>query len=424
MRTLQTMEKTMRPVYLTTLSSGMKCAVSTISSPVSYCALSTLAGTRFEPDGYAGLAHFCEHMLFKGTVKRRSYHINNRLERLGGEINAFTTKEELVLHATVLHEDLGKALELMSDLIFHSVFPQSEVVKEREVILDEIRSYKDSPIDLIYDRFEERLFSGTPVATSILGVPEELRKITSLQMKQYISERFVPDNMALSIVGNISPKRAVKLAEKYYGKNSFSGITSGSKPLTKEYPLVQPVCRFDETEKRGTYQTHCLTGSTAYGLHDKNRVPLVLLMNIIGGPASNARLNMILREKYGLVYTVEASYYPYIDMGFAGIYFGTDGPNLLRCRELTDKVIKEYATTTMTTLQLDRAKKQLIGQMSVTEDNHEVQCLSMGKSILSFGKVISHREMLTMIAEVTPMQILHVANEIWDHSRRCTLIYS
>jgi len=423
LRILQTMSKTMRPVYLTTLSSGMKCAVFTTSSPVSYCALSTLAGTRFEPDGYSGLAHFCEHMLFKGTVRRRSYHINNRLERLGGEINAFTTKEELVLHATVLREDLGKALELMSDLIFHSVFPQSEMLKERDVILDEIRSYKDSPMDLIYDRFEERLFSGTPMATPILGVPKELRKITSLQMKQYIRERFVPNNMALSIVGNISPKRAVTLAEKYYGKDAFSSIMSEPGSLTQVHPLAQPACRFNETEKRGTYQTHCLTGSTAYGLHDKNRVPLVLLMNVIGGPASNARLNMLLREKYGLVYTVEASYSPYMDTGFAGIYFGTDGPNLSRCRELTDKVIKEYATTAMTTLQLDRAKKQLIGQMSVTEDNHEVQCLSMGKSMLSFGKVISHQEMLSMITDVTPVQVLHVANEIWDISRRCTLVY-
>lgn len=401
----------------------MKCAVMTTASPVSYCALTTLAGTRFEPSGYAGLAHYCEHMLFKGTVRRKGYHINNRLERLGGEINAFTTKEELVLHATVLREDLNKALELISDMVLHSVFPPSEMVKEREVILDEIRSYKDSPMDLIYDRFEEKLFTGTPMSRPILGIPRELKKISSTHLKDFLKERFRPEQMSLSIVGNVSPCRALAMAEKYYGKEVFQISGSGTAAGTEKISLAAPSCVFDNTEKRGTYQTHCLTGSVAYGLHDKYRIPLVLLMNLMGGPASNARLNMILREKYGLVYTVEASYSPYMDTGFAGIYFGTDGPNLDRCRELTEKVIREYATVTMTSLQVERAKKQLVGQMSITEDNHEVQCLSMGKSLLAFGNVISHEQMISMIASVTPQQVLHVANEIWDASRRCTLVY-
>ncbi|MDD3638875.1 MAG: pitrilysin family protein [Bacteroidales bacterium] len=417
------MEKMTKPVSLTTLSSGMKCAVFNTSSPVSYCALTTLAGTRFEPPGLSGLAHFCEHMLFKGTVRRKSYHINNRLERLGGEVNAFTTKEELVLHTTVLKEDTDKALELMSDLVFHSVFPDAEIIKEREVILDEIRSYKDSPMDLIYDRFEEKLFAGTPMATPILGVPRELRKITSGHMKQYVRERFVPERMALTIVGNIAPRRAGMLAERYYGLHAFSGKGVPREGGTAGTFSAGPATVFDETEKRGTYQTHCLTGSTAYPLGHRNRVPLVLLMNILGGPASNARLNMLLREKFGLVYTVEASYSPYLDTGFAGIYFGTDRPNLDRCRELTEKVLKEYATVSMTTLQLERAKKQLTGQMSVTEDNHEVQCLSMGKSILSFGKVITHGEMLSMISEITAAQVLEAARHVWDPSGRCTLVY-
>jgi len=413
----------MKSVFITTLSSGMKCAVLTTTSPVSYCALTTLAGTRFEPAGLAGLAHFCEHMLFKGTVKRKSYHINNRLERLGGEINAFTTKEELVLHATVLREDLNKALELISDMVLHSVFPPNEIIKERDVILDEIRSYKDSPTDLIYDKFEEKLFIGTPMSQPILGIPRELKKITSEHLNEFLKERFRPEQMSLSIVGNISPQRALAMAEKYYGKEFFQYTGTVPDQVQINTPMVVPSCLFNDKEKRGTYQTHCLTGSLAYGLHDKNRIPLVLLMNLIGGPASNARLNMVLREKYGLVYTVEASYSPYMDTGFAGIYFGTDGPNLDRCRELTEKVIREYAAFTMTSMQLERAKKQLTGQMSITEDNHEVQCLSMGKSLLAFGKVISHAQMLAMIAAVTPQQVLHVANEIWDKSRRCTLVY-
>lgn len=423
MRPPVTMRKTMKSAFLTTLSSGMKCTVLTTTSPVSYCALTTMAGTRFEPEGLAGLAHFCEHMLFKGTVKRKSYHINNRLERLGGEINAFTTKEELVLHATVLREDLNKALELISDMVLHSVFPATEMLKEREVILDEIRSYKDSPTDLIYDKFEEKLFTGTPMSKPILGIPRELKKITSGHLDHYLKERFCPRQMSLSIVGNISPRRALAMAEKHFGKETIQDTGNGTVPQPVKTALSVPSVLFNNTEKRGTYQTHCLTGSVAYGLYDKNRIPLVLLMNLIGGPASNARLNMVLREKYGLVYTVEASYSPYMDTGFAGIYFGTDGPNLERCLELTEKVIREYTAVTMTSLQLERAKKQLIGQMSITEDNHEVQCLSMGKSLLAFGKVISHAQMLAMIAEITPRQVLHVANEIWDKSRRCTLVY-
>ena len=311
----------------------------------------------------------------------------------------------------------------MSDLVFHSVFPQNEMIKERDVILDEIRSYKDSPMDLIYDSFEEKLFAGTPMATPILGIPGELSKITSRHMKQYLGERFIPQTMALSVVGNITPARAILLAEKYFGIGAFSEKNPCPAKMTVSVPTSQSASCFDITEKRGTYQTHCLTGSAAYGLHDKSRVPLVLLMNMIGGPASNARLNMLLREKYGLVYTVEASYAPYMDTGFAGIYFGTDGPNLSRCRELTEKVTTQYARVPLTTLQLERAKKQLIGQMSITEDNHEVQCLSMGKSLLSFGKVISHQEMISQINAVTPGQIMDVALEIWDTSRRGTLVY-
>ncbi|NLA15607.1 MAG: insulinase family protein [Bacteroidales bacterium] len=413
----------MNNVLLTTLSSGIPCVIGTTASPVSYCALSTMAGTRFEPEGLAGLAHFCEHMLFKGTVKRNAWHINNRLERLGGEINAFTTKEELVLHATVLREDLDKALELMSDLVLHSVFSKEGIAKEREVILEEIRSYKDSPTELIYDAFEEKLFCGTSMAKPILGYPRELKKIGSEHMKAFMKERFVPGNMALSIVGNTTQSRVWALAEKYFGENSISLPTEKTERPENGNSFCEPACLFEEAQKRGTYQAHCLTGSTAYGLHHKYRIPLVLLMNVMGGPASNARLHMLLREKHGLVYTVEASYQPYTDTGFAGIYFGTDAPNVTRCRELVEKVIAQYSRSRMTGLQLNRAKKQLIGQVSIAEDNHEVQCLSMGKSLLSFGKVLTHSQLVSEIESVTPLQIMEAANQIWDEKRRCTLLY-
>lgn len=437
----------MTPVSVFKLSSGVTCAFRPASSPVCYCALSTLAGTRYEPEGLYGLAHFCEHMLFKGTEKRTSYHINNRLERLGGEINAFTTKEELVLHTMVLKEDVGKALDLLADLALHSVIPEKEMSKERDVILDEIRLYKDAPSDLIYDRFEELLFSGTPMATPILGTPKALRNIRSADMLRYLQARFQPAHMALSMVGHFSPARAQALAEKYFGACAFglredapteavpsalcaegssgttpttpSARTTPSAPLTVA-PATQP---FHEEEHRNTHQIHCLVGTTAYAMHHKGRIPLALLMNILGGPASNAKLNMLMREKYGLVYAVEASYAPYIDTGFAGVYFGTDKPKLDACRDILDKVLRESATTLMTGLQLDRAKKQLIGQLAIADDNPESQCLSMGKNLLSFGKVPSHEQTVDAVRAVTPQQVLEVAATIWNPNRQSSLLY-
>lgn len=419
----------MTPVSVFKLSSGVTCAFRPVSSPVCYCALSTLAGTRYEPEGLYGLAHFCEHMLFKGTEKRSSYHINNRLERLGGEINAFTTKEELVLHTMMLKEDVGKALDLLADLALHSVIPEKEMSKEREVILDEIRLYKDAPSDLIYDRFEELLFSGTPMATPILGTPKALRNIRSADMLRYLKARFQPNHMALSIVGHFSPARAQALAEKYFGANAL-GFTETflAEAATSAHPsapiTVAPATQsFHEEEHRNTHQIHCLIGTTAYAMHQKGRIPLALLMNILGGPASNAKLNMLMREKYGLVYAVEASYAPYIDTGFAGVYFGTDKPKLDACRDILDKVLRESATTLMTGLQLDRAKKQLIGQLAIADDNPESQCLSMGKNLLSFGKVPSHEQTVAAVRAVTPQQVLEVAATIWNPDRQSSLLY-
>lgn len=412
----------MQTVQIFTLTSGMQCAFLPTVSPVSYCALSTLAGTIYEPAGYSGLAHFCEHMLFKGTEKRRAYHINNRLERLGGEINAYTTKEELVLYSTVLKEDTPKALELMADLAFHSTIPYKELIKERQVVMDEIRSYKDSPTDLIYDNFEELLFAGTPMATPILGTPRTLRKVNSDIMLQYLRQRFRPQNMALSIVGHLTLLRAKELAEKYFGQSVIEQIPQ---VLATEKPVVVPSApTFNVEQKRNTYQLHCLIGTRAYPLHHKGRVPLILLMNILGGPATNARLNMLLREKCGLVYTVEATYAPYSQTGFAGIYFGTDKPKLDQCRELVDKSLKEFSQNALTGLQLDRAKKQLIGQLAVSADNSEAQCLSMGKSLLSFGQVPSHAQTVATVNAVTPQDLLQAAADIWEPSKRSMLIFT
>lgn len=417
----------MKPISLFKLSSGMPCAFLPTASPVCYTALSTLAGTSFEPEGFGGLAHFCEHLVFKGTQKRKSYHINNRLERVGGEINAFTTKEELVLHATVLREDVDKALDLIADLAFHATVPEVELIKERQVVIDEIHSYNDSPPDLIYDRFEELLFAGTPMATPILGTPQSLKKMHSAQLLRYLKDRFVPAHMALAMVGCMTPKRAQALAERYFGAEALGlqavAVADSQESLArKEMPLI-PSRVFSEEQKRNTYQVHCLMGTTAYPLYNAGRIPLALLMNVLGGPASNARLNMLLREKYGLVYTVEGSYNPYMTTGFAGIYFGTEKTKWEQCCELVRKTLKEYAQVQMSSLQLDRAKKQLIGQLSVSEDNSEAQCLSMGKSLLAYGRVMSHEQMLATIDAVTPADILRVAAEIFAPERQSMVVY-
>ena len=413
----------------------LRISLKQTSSPVAYCALSAKCGTRDEEPIYNGLAHFTEHMFFKGTAAKRATAINNTLERVGGELNAYTTKEETVLHATVLREDLPKAIDLLMEIAFTSTFPQKELEKERDVILEEITSYKDIPADCIYEHFEQLLFEGHPLQMQILGEKKTLRKIDSTIMQEYNRKYFVPDNMAFTVVADTTPARVAALvkksAQKYLGKEIEvvaveEGISVGSMVgcgnscgvlSGKKEPFYKEVTR-------KSHQAHCIVGAEAYNTYDTGRIPLSLLTNILGGPASGSRLNMSLRERNGLVYSVEAVYTPYADTGIFSIYFGCDKEDTQKCLNLIKKELDKLVAEPLSPAELKAAKKQLIGQLSIAQDNAEAQCLSMGKSLLVYGKISNFEQMREKIESITAQQLHQVAKEILCWERMNTLIYN
>ena len=411
----------------------LRIAFKQTGSPVAYCALSAKCGTRDEDPAYNGLAHFTEHMFFKGTAKRKANSINNALEKVGGELNAYTTKEETVLHTTVLGEDLPKAIDLLMELAFTSTFPQKELEKERDVIVEEIVSYKDIPADCIYEHFEQLLFEGHPLQMQILGEKKTLKKINSQIMQEYNRRFFTPSNMVFTVVGAASKKKVVELvkksAAKYYGENIGLEIIEEGMPSNRP-SLLNPDCTlpdappFHKVAAKKSHQGHCIVGCRAYSTYTGKRIPLSLLTNILGGPASGSRLNMSLREKHGLVYNVEAVYTPYSDTGIFSIYFGCDKEDIDKCLGLIKKELDKLVETPLTPAALKAAKKQLIGQLSIAQDNAEAQCLSMGKSLLVYGKISSFEQMRQKIESITAQELQKVAKEILSWDRMSTLIYN
>ena len=402
--------------YVFYLSSGIKCVFSPVKAPVAYCALGVAVGSRVEPPRLKGLAHLTEHMLFKGTQKRSAFHINNRLERLGGELNAYTTKEELVVHATVLKEDLAKALDLLSDIFFHSTFPPHELVKEKEVIADEIGACRENPPELIIDEFDQLLFDGHPLSSPILGTRTSLALVNSSDLFDFVSKHFVPSQMVLSVVANISERQMQRLAFRHFDLASASFIAS---------PLFQgalPPPFYIEKHRR-THQVHCLTGVRAYPYAHPKRIALSLLINLLGGASPNARLNLLLREKHGLVYIVEASYTPYSDLGVASIYFASDKKDWKRCMELISAELNKLCQSPLTQRQLQSAKKQLLGQLIITADNAEAKCLNQMKSVMVFGKVESHEQLSERIRDITAQEMMEITQELFIPEVMSTLSY-
>ena len=420
----------------------LRIAVKQVASPVAYCALSVKCGTRDEEPKYNGLAHFTEHMFFKGTLKRRASSINNTLERVGGELNAYTTKEETVLHSTVLFEDLPKAVDLLMELAFTSTFPQKELEKERDVILEEITSYKDIPAECIYEHFEQILFEGHPLQMQILGEKRSLRKIDSTVMQEYNRKHFIPDNTAFTVVADTTPAKVSALVKKsarkhlgreievvvleegaIVGKGGAAGAEGVADRRSGEFLWGGRVPFHKEVAKK-SHQAHCIVGAEAYNTYDERRIPLSLLANILGGPASGSRLNMSLRERNGLVYSVEAVYTPYADTGIFSIYFGCDKEDTQKCLNLIKKELDKLVAEPLPPAVLKAAKKQLIGQLSIAQDNAEAQCLSMGKSLLVYGKISNFEQMREKIESITAQQLHQVAKEILCWERMNTLIYN
>ena len=403
--------------YLThTLSNGLRIVHKPIESNVSYCGFIVNAGTRDEaPDQY-GMAHFVEHMLFKGTDKRRAYHIINRMENVGGELNAFTNKEETVVYSVFLEQHFSRAIELLSDITFHSNFPQSEIEKEVEVIIDEIHSYEDSPSELIFDEFENLVFDQSQIGHNILGSAELLQNFDGQMAKAFVNKFYNPSNMVFFSLGRTDFKKIVYYAEKY-----LSAIPDIKSDIQRIKPV--DISSVNKREDKETSQAHVLIGGRSYSLCDPNRRVLNLLNNLLGGPGMNSRLNISLREKRGYVYNVDSSITSYTDTGITSIYFGCDKRNVDKCISLVHKELNRLRKEKLTSSQLSTAKKQLIGQIGVMGDNHENLALALGKNFLHHNHFNTLAETAQKIEAVTAEQILAVSNEIFDERSLFTLIY-
>lgn len=412
-------------------SCGLQYAVKKSGSAVGYCALSIRCGTRDEAGYHAGIAHFVEHTIFKGTEHRSASVINSYLDRLGGELNAFTTKEEIVFHATVLKEDLSKAASLLLELATCPTFPEHEIQTEKGVVIDEIHSYKDTPSEDIYDRFEEMIFKGHPLSGNILGTTVSVKKITRDELLKFVKEKFQPCRMAFTVVADIDEERmekgVLKLAEKYFG-GSQADCPSAHGCEERPFPCGSystPVAeQFDKNISKRNHQANCVIGALAPSLYqERERLATVLLCNILGGPATNSILNSILREKYGWVYGVECGYTQFADTGLVAITLGCDKANLDKCLKAIDKEIAKLQSEPLSERKLKAAKKQLLGQLAISGDNGETQCLSMGKGLLAYGKVSSGKENRSLVEGITAEDVREMAVKIFDKDKVSKLIY-
>ena len=399
----------------------MVYAVRRGGSAVGYCALSIKCGTRDENGYHSGIAHFTEHTIFKGTRHKSASVINGYLDKLGGELNAFTTKEEIVLHATVLKEDLRKAGSLLLELATEPTFPENEIRTERGVVIDEIKSYKDSPADDVYDFFEEKIFAGHPLSRPILGTVDSVRKITSEELRQFVGENFRPEKMAFSVVADIDEAKMEKAVKSLIAKY-FDGAYAAPAP---ERRLSVPVgAKFDETVEKHNHEVNAVIGSFAPSLYEeKERLTAILLGNILAGPASNSILNNILREKNGWVYAVESSYTQYSDTGIMAICLGCDRSNLEQCVLAVHKEILKLQTLPLSDARLKAAKKQLLGQLAISSDNGESQCLAMGKSLLSYGTVTADDEVRRRIEAISSEDLRMMACRIFSADKISKLVF-
>ncbi|NLJ44402.1 MAG: insulinase family protein [Bacteroidales bacterium] len=403
-------------LFYRTLTNGIRLVHHAIPGVVAHCGLVINAGSRDEKENEHGIAHFIEHMLFKGTKKRKAYYILSRLEDVGGELNAYTTKEETAIHASFLKDDYERTIELISDIAFNSVFPEKEIVKEKDVVIEEINSYLDNPAELIFDDFEELIFAGQPIGHNILGTTEIVKSFTQKTISEFISRHYNTDQMVFCSVGNISNEKIEKLFVKYFSSVPQNQKSNGEIASWSYKPSFV-------TKKKDTFQNHCIIGNLAYNLKDERRPGMFLLNNILGGQGLNSRLNLSLREKKGLAYNVESSYNPYCDTGAFTIYFGTDNTFLEKSIKVVLSELEILRTRKLGIVQLSKAKNQIKGYLARGYENHESLMLGLGKSILVFGKVESLEDTCSKIEKITSSELLETANEVFEPSRLSTLIY-
>lgn len=445
-----------------TLDNGLRIIHLPSDCKVVYCGYQINAGTRNEEPGEEGLAHFCEHVTFKGTERRKAWHILNCLESVGGDLNAYTNKEGTVYYSAILKEHIARAVDLLTDIVFHSVYPQAEIDKEVEVICDEIESYNDSPAELIYDEFENIIFKGSPLGHNILGTAEQVRSFKTEDALRFTRKLYRPDNAIFFAYGDIDFKKLVKLIRKALadddsGKVAENAANSVGKLAEEKLPQISQITQIsgDEnsitTEKsvssvksvgpenypsvgkeiagqtivmqKNTHQAHVMIGTRAYDVSDSRRMPLYLLNNMLGGPGMNAKLNLALREHNGLVYTVESTMVAYGDTGIWSIYFGCDEHDVKRCLRLVRKELDKFMQKPLSEAQLKAAKKQIKGQVGVACDNRENFALDFGKSFLHYGWEKNVDRLYEQVDEITAEQIQAVAQELFDKDRLTTLIF-
>lgn len=445
-----------------TLDNGLRIIHLPSDSKVVYCGYQINAGTRNEEPGEEGLAHFCEHVTFKGTERRKAWHILNCLESVGGDLNAYTNKEGTVYYSAILKEHIARAVDLLTDIVFHSVYPQAEIDKEVEVICYEIESYNDSPAELIYDEFENIIFKGSPLGHNILGTAEQVRSFKTEDALRFTRKLYRPDNAIFFAYGDIDFKKLVKLIRKALadddsGKVAENAANSVGKLAEEKLPQISQITQIsgDEnsitTEKsvssvksvgpenypsvgkeiagqtivmqKNTHQAHVMIGTRAYDVNDSRRMPLYLLNNMLGGPGMNAKLNLALREHNGLVYTVESTMVAYGDTGIWSIYFGCDEHDVKRCLRLVRKELDKFMQKPLSEAQLKAAKKQIKGQVGVACDNRENFALDFGKSFLHYGWEKNVDRLYEQVDEITAEQIQAVAQELFDKDRLTTLIF-
>ena len=453
-----------------TLDNGLRIIHLPSDSQVVYCGYQINAGTRNEEPGEEGLAHFCEHVTFKGTERRKAWHILNCLESVGGDLNAYTNKEGTVYYSAILKEHIARAVDLLSDIVFHSVYPQAEIDKEVEVICDEIESYNDSPAELIYDEFENILFKGSPLGHNILGTAEQVRSFKTEDALRFTRKLYRPDNAIFFAYGDIDFKKLVKLIQKALGEcpkgrelacsaDCKSAETPTEERIAEETPTGETPTeemeagdanhkvqsskfkvqskevqssKFNVQSKvagqtivmqKNTHQAHVMIGTRAYDVNDDRRMPLYLLNNMLGGPGMNAKLNLALREHNGLVYTVESTMVSYGDTGTWSIYFGCDEHDVKRCLRLVRKELDKFMQKPLSDAQLKAAKKQIKGQIGVACDNRENFALDFGKSFLHYGWEKNVDRLYEQVDEITATQIQAVAQELFDKDRLTTLIF-
>ena len=406
-----------------TLDNGLRIIHLPSDSQVVYCGYQINAGTRNEEPGEEGLAHFCEHVTFKGTERRKAWHILNCLESVGGDLNAYTNKEGTVYYSAILKEHIARAVDLLSDIVFHSVYPQAEIDKEVEVICDEIESYNDSPAELIYDEFENILFKGSPLGHNILGTAEQVRAFKTEDALRFTQKLYRPDNAIFFAYGDIDFKKLVRLLQRALADDE-SVVKLAEEKLPKNYPPVgDGIAGQTIVMQKNTHQAHVMIGTQAYDVNDDRRMPLYLLNNMLGGPGMNAKLNLALREHNGLVYTVESTMVAYGDTGTWSIYFGCDEHDVKRCLRLVRKELDKFMQKPLSDAQLKAAKKQIKGQIGVACDNRENFALDFGKSFLHYGWEKNVDRLYEQVDEITAAQIQAVAQELFDKDRLTTLIF-